>query len=153
LILLGSGLHLYINLFLNLHLKVLTIYYGPVLNNRLCSHQSYVIEEEGKGTNLVYCRRYVRSRLDVRVQNERGKECRRWAVWKVPVDCRGNSDGVTYCPNQTPAYSRNLYYLLSLNHCRQLSSLPTTLIERLGCRSKHSLLSLLTTGVVDTRCC
>jgi hypothetical protein len=54
---------------------------GPVLNNRLCSHQSYVIEEEGKGTNLVYCRRYVRSRLDVRVQKERGKECRRWAVF------------------------------------------------------------------------
>jgi hypothetical protein len=59
-------------------------------------------------------------------------------LWKVPVDCRGKSDGVTYCPNQSPAYSRNLYYLLSLNHCRQLSSLPTMLIERLGCRSKHS---------------
>jgi hypothetical protein len=68
---------------------------------------------------------------------------RGWAggiLWKVPVDCRGKSNGVTYCPNQTQAYSRNLYYLLSLNHCRQLSSLPTTLIERLGCRSKHSFL-------------
>jgi hypothetical protein len=53
--------------------------YGPVLNIRPCSHQSYVIEEEG--TNLVYYQRYVRGRLDVRVQNERDKECRRWAVF------------------------------------------------------------------------
>ncbi len=30
------------------------ISHGPVLNNRLRSHQSYVIEEEGQGTNLVY---------------------------------------------------------------------------------------------------
>ncbi len=56
----------------------------------------------------------------------------------MPVDCRGKSDGVTYCPNQTPAISRNLYYLLSLEYSRKLSSLPTMLIDRLGCRSKHS---------------
>jgi len=59
-------------------------------------------------------------------------------LWKVPVDCRGKSGRVPYCPNQTPANSRNLYYLLSLDHCRLLSSLPTSLIERLGCRSKHT---------------
>ena len=27
---------------------------GPVLNNRLRSHESYVIEEKGQGTNLAY---------------------------------------------------------------------------------------------------
>jgi hypothetical protein len=53
--------------------------------------------------------------------------------------CRGNYDGVIDCPNQTSKMSRNLYYLLSRKHLWMLSSFPTMLIDRLGCRSKHLL--------------